>query len=88
MDMMDGEKECEIHQFFIQGTVNAVANYLLAITGTFGNCLVIFAILRTPQLRQRVSNFLLLSLAVSDLLVTVVSQPLFATFMSLRTFTD
>ncbi|XP_020914380.1 adenosine receptor A1 [Exaiptasia diaphana] len=60
-------------------------NFLLSITGTFGNFLIIFAILTTPQLRQRPSNFLLLSLAVTDLLVTTVAQPLLASNVFLKT---
>lgn len=61
-------------------------NVLLALVGTIGNLLIIFAVLFTHQLRQKPSNFLLLSLAVADLLVTAGSQPLFAAWMGLLTF--
>ncbi|KAK3755934.1 hypothetical protein QZH41_007824 [Actinostola sp. cb2023] len=71
---------------FYQGTAIVVINLLLVLVGTFGNFLIIFAVLKTPRLRQRVSNFLLLSLAVADLMVTMCAQPLHATSMCFKTF--
>ena len=50
-------------------------NSLTAVLGTFGNFLVIVAVLTSPRLR-RCSNFLLVSLAVADLIVTVACAPL------------
>ncbi|KXJ06471.1 5-hydroxytryptamine receptor 2B [Exaiptasia diaphana] len=71
-----------------QSTALIVINTFLALTGSFGNFLIIFAVLKTPQLRQRPSNHLLLSLAVADLVVTIVSQPVFITQTALITFKD
>ncbi|KAK3755933.1 hypothetical protein QZH41_007823 [Actinostola sp. cb2023] len=71
---------------FYQGTAIVVINLLLVLVGTFGNFMIIFAVLKTPRLRQRVSNFLLLSLAVADLMVTMCAQPLHATSMCFKTF--
>jgi len=71
---------------FIQGTALVVVNLLLVLVGTFGNLLIIFAVLDTPQLRQRKSNFLLLSLAVADLMVTMCTQPLLVISLAFNTF--
>ena len=51
------------------------ANSLTAVLGTFGNLLVCIAVLTSPRIR-RCSNFLLFSLAVADLIVTVACAPL------------
>lgn len=50
-------------------------NSLTAVLGTFGNILVCIAVVNNPRLR-RSSNFLLVSLAIADLIVTMVSAPL------------
>ncbi|KAK3755932.1 hypothetical protein QZH41_007821 [Actinostola sp. cb2023] len=71
---------------FIQGTALIVVNLLLALVGTFGNLLIIFAVLDTPQLHRRPSNFLLLSLAVADLMVTMCTQPLLVISLAFNTF--
>lgn len=74
------------HKFpLIQGTVIIIVNSLFAVIGTFGNILIILAVLNTPQIRQKAS-FLLLSLAVADLLVTVLLQPLYTSSMGLKTY--
>jgi len=52
-----------------------LTNSLTAVLGTFGNFLVCIAVLTSPRLR-RCSNFLLVSLAVADLIVTVACAPL------------
>ena len=62
-------------------TVNAV----VCILGSFGNLLVCFAIATHPLLRQT-SNYLLLSLAIADLLVTLVCQPFLLEIVYNRTF--
>ncbi len=51
------------------------ANSLSAILGTFGNILVCVAVATNSCLR-RCSNFLLVSLAIADLIVTMVCAPL------------
>ena len=59
--------------------VHAIAlmstNSLTAVLGTFGNVLVCIAVITIPRLRK-ISNFLLFSLAVADLIVTVACAPL------------
>src|SRR5437868_12744157 len=50
---------------------------IIIMVTVFGNILVITAILKTPKLRIR-SNYLILSLSVTDLTVGVVVMPVFA----------
>ncbi len=59
--------------------INCVLNAPLMIISIIGNTLVLAAILRTPLLRSP-SMFLLSSLAVSDLLVGLVVQPVFIAY--------
>jgi len=67
------------------GVPIVVLNSIFSILGTIGNLLIIVVILKTPKLR-RVSNFLLLSLAVADLLVTMIAQPMQITTVAAKTF--
>lgn len=69
-----------------QGTAVVVVNGFLSFIGTFGNFLIVFAVLKTPQLIQRPSNHLILSLAVTDLVATMVAQPLHIASTALKTF--
>ncbi|XP_078354852.1 adenosine receptor A2a-like [Oculina patagonica] len=59
--------------------VHAIAlmttNSLTAVLGTFGNILVCVAVATNSRLR-RCSNFILVSLAIADLIVTMVCAPL------------
>ena len=59
-------------------------NILSTIIGTIGNVLVI-ATVWTNRSLQTISNCWLVSMAVADLLVTALGQPLFAVFMGLQT---
>ena len=59
--------------------INCVLNAPLMLIAITGNSLVLAAILRTPSLRSP-STVFLCSLAVSDLLVGLVVQPLFIAF--------
>ena len=65
-----------------QNTVilNSVLNAPLIVTAILGNTLVLAAILRTPSLRSP-SILLLCSLAVSDLLVGLVVQPVYFAYL-------
>jgi len=63
-----------------------IINLILSLVGTCGNVLIIFAVSKTPHLRQRSFNLLLLSLAIVDLLVTMVAQPLHAASMCFKTY--
>lgn len=83
-ERLDIDKELSIE--FVEGAAIVGANSFLAFVGACGNFLIIFAVLCTPQLRQKPSNVLLLSLAVTDLVVTMVAQPLFVVSTSLKTF--
>ena len=56
--------------------VNCVLNAPLMLTSIIGNALVLAAILRTPSLRSP-SNVFLCSLALSDLLVGLIVQPVY-----------
>lgn len=60
-----------------EGTALIAINLTLAVAGTIGNILIIFAVLSTPKIRRKPSNIFLLSLAVADLMVTMAAQPLF-----------
>ena len=63
-----------------------IANSLIAVVGTFGNFLVSAAVLYTNPRLRRYSNYLLVSLAIADLIVTMVSAPIFAAIVGKRTF--
>ena len=56
--------------------VNCILNVPLMLISILGNTLVLAAIIRTPSIRSP-SVMMLCSLAVSDLLVGVIAQPLF-----------
>lgn len=70
----------------VHGIPIVIINYSLVFIGTFGNFLIIFAVLKTPKLRHKISNYLLLSLAAADLFVTMFAQPLNATSVAFTTF--
>ena len=58
------------------GIALMIVNSLAAVLGTFGNFLVCTAVLYVnPRLRSA-SNYLLVSLAIADLIVTMVCEPL------------
>ena len=62
-------------------TVNAVVGVL----GSLGNLLVCLAIATNSRLR-RSSNYLLFSLAIADLIVTLICEPIILEFISQLTF--
>ncbi|CAH3044749.1 unnamed protein product, partial [Porites evermanni] len=67
------------------GIALITVNAMVCILGSFGNLLLCFAIATHPLLR-RTSNYLLLSLAIADLLVTLVCQPFLLEIFYNRTF--
>ena len=69
MGNMDSPKTIEI--------INCILNVPLIFVSTIGNALVLTAILRTFSLRSAPSIVFLCSLAVSDLLVGLVAQPVY-----------
>ena len=60
-------------------------NALVCLLGTLGNLIVCVAIATNPRLRRN-SNFLLFSLAIADLIVTVVCEPLLVAILAKKTF--
>ena len=63
--------------------VNCAINAPLIVTSIIGNTLVLAAILKTPSLRSP-STILLCSLAVSDLLVGLIVQPVYIAYRLTR----
>ena len=62
---------------FITNVILIIVNLLTSVTSTVGNILVVMAVKRTRSLRTP-SNALLCSLALSDLLVGAIVQPMYA----------
>lgn len=58
-------------------------NILSTFIGTIGNLLVIGTVIANPSL-QIISNFWLVSMAVADLMVTALGQPIFSVFLGLQ----
>ncbi|XP_028393211.1 beta-1 adrenergic receptor-like [Dendronephthya gigantea] len=69
---------------FYTNIILITVNLLSALLGSIGNVLVILSYLKNSHLRT-LSNIPLLSLATSDLLVTAVVQPLYATKLAVIT---
>ena len=66
------------------GIAVMIVNSLAAVLGTFGNFLVCTAVLYVnPRLRSCL-NYLLVSLAIADLIVTMVCEPLFVVIVGKR----
>ena len=68
-----------------QGVVLITINTLVGVFGSFGNLLVCVAVVTNPRLR-RSSNYLLFSLAIADLIVTMVCEPLVVAILGKITF--
>ena len=62
-----------------------LVNAIVCVLGSLGNLLVCLAIATNSRLR-RASNYLLFSLAVADLIVTLISEPIYLEFISRLTF--
>ena len=68
----------------VHGIALMIFNCLTAVVGTFGNFLVCAGVLYVnPRLRS-CSNYLLVSLAIADLIVTMVTEPLFVAIIGKR----
>ena len=67
------------------GVALITVNSIVGVFGTFGNILVCLAVFINPRLR-RSSNYLLFSLAIADLLVTMLCEPLVVAIFALRAF--
>ena len=68
------------------GVALMIVNSFAAVIGTFGNFLVCAAVLYTSPRLRRCSNYLLVSLAIADLIVTMVCEPLVAAIVGKKTF--
>ena len=79
---LTGEEECH---FLPMGHVYGMmaVNILSTIIGTVGNVLVMGTV-RTNFTLQIISNYWLVSMAVADLFVTALGQPLFSVFLGLQ----
>ena len=73
-DDFASSKDCTTQRTIV--VVNCILNVPLMLTSITGNALVVAAIINTTSIRST-SMTMLLSLAVSDLLVGSISQPLF-----------
>ena len=67
------------------GIALITTNALVGLLGTLGNLLVCVAVATNTCLR-RCSNYLLVSLAVADLIATLICEPLFLNILARRTF--
>ena len=67
------------------GVVLITANAIVGVFGTLGNLLVCVAVVKHSHLR-RSSNYLLFSLAIADLIVTMVCEPLVVAILGKITF--
>ena len=68
-----------------QGVVLITVNSFVSVFGTLGNLLVCVAVVINPRLR-RFPNYLLFSLAIADLIVAMLCEPLFVAILTRRTF--
>ena len=62
-----------------------LVNAIVCVLGSLGNLLVCLAIATNSRLR-RASNYLLFSLAVADIIVTLICEPIYLEFISRLTF--
>ncbi|XP_020630523.1 adenosine receptor A2a-like [Orbicella faveolata] len=69
------------------GVALITANTSVGVFGTFGNLLVCVAVVTNSRLR-RASNYLLFSLAIADLIVTMICEPLVVVILGKITFSN
>ena len=67
------------------GTPLITVNAIVCVLGSPGNLLVCLAIVTNSRLR-RASNYLLFSLAIADLIITLICEPIYLEFISKLTF--
>jgi len=67
------------------GVALITVNAMVCLLGTLGNLLVCGAVVTNPRLR-RSSSYLLFSLAIADLIVTMICEPLFLAILGKKTF--
>jgi len=67
------------------GVALITTNAMVCVFGTFGNLLVCVAVATVPRLRKS-PNYILFSLAIADLIVTMVCEPLVVVILGRMTF--
>lgn len=77
------EADCSL--VVAHGIALITANAMIALLGTFGNVLVCLAVATNTVLRQS-SNYLLGSLAVADLIASLICEPLFLEILIRKSF--
>ena len=70
---------------FAHGVALMAVNSIVGVFGTLGNLLLCVVVTTNPRL-HRSSNFLLFSLAIADLIVTLLCEPVFVVYLGKRTF--
>jgi len=78
-------KDCSLP--LAHGVALITVNSIVGVFGTLGNLLVCVAVVTSPRLR-RFPNYLLFSLAIADLIVTMLCEPLVVAIFTKRTFQD
>ena len=76
-------KDCSLP--FAHGVALITVNSIVGVFGTLGNLLVCVAVVTNPRLR-RFPNYLLVSLAIADLIATMLCEPLVVAIFIKRTF--
>ena len=79
----ENAKSCSLPM--AHGIALITVNAMVCILGSFGNLILCFAVANHPLLR-RTSNYLLFSLAIADLFVTLVCEPVLLEIFYNRTF--
>ena len=67
------------------GVALVTSNAIVGVLGTLGNLLVCLAVVTNPRLR-RPSNYLLFSLAIADLIITMVCERVFVALLGKQIF--
>ncbi|XP_078381424.1 5-hydroxytryptamine receptor 7-like [Oculina patagonica] len=78
-DIEVGPDRCTLA--YVDGGLLIAVNALLSVVGSLGNIFVCLTILLTPSLRV-VSSYCIVNLALADLLVTMLVQPLFVAILA------
>ena len=76
-------KDCSLP--LAHGVALITVNSIVGVFGTIGNLMVCVAIVTNPRLR-RFPNYLLFSLAIADLIATMLCEPLVVAILIKRTF--
>ena len=80
---LSSEEDCFLP--VAHGIALITSNSMVCAFGTLGNLMVCMAVVTHPRLR-RSSNYLLFSLAIADVIVTMICEPLLLEILSKRTF--